>query len=341
MTAAVSTKGYNAAITGDAVSALIADRLGKVAAQAPAALREAARAHLCTSSKKIRGRLAFAVLHESGCDDSRALDWATAVELLHNASLVHDDVCDRDTHRRHQQTIHKQFGEAVAICLGDCLIAIAYEICAELKPTLVGKASESIRNLAGGQAGEFTHTGYPDWETYQSMATQKTAPLLALPITGGADILDIPLSNADAGHYFNNAALCFQILNDLGNFSGTDGANDPCSDLANGRPNAVLACFKDLLNRESQARFDLWTDKIRAGELIADTVETRQWWHKVRQSYAFADTSQRLHFHFNEASKSLFKLPPPIRAAIVPLQQWLAKEVTHVQQQGGRCKIPT
>ncbi len=341
MKAAVLTEGYNAVISGDAVSALIADRLDKVATRAPTALREAARAHLSAQSKKIRGRLAFAVLNEGTYDETLALDWATAVEVLHNASLVHDDLCDRDTHRRHQQTIHKRFGDAVAICLGDYLIATAYETCALLKPSLIGKASESIRTLASGQAGEFTNAGYPDWEIYQAIAIQKTAPLLALPITGGADILDIPISSTDAAHYFNNSALCFQILNDLGNFSGTDGANNPCSDLANGRPNAVLACFKDLLSRESQARFDLWTDRIRSGELIADTVETRQWWHKVRQSYAFADTSQRLHFHFNEASKSLFKLPPPIRAAIVPLQQWLAKEVTRVQQQGGRCKILT
>lgn len=312
--------------------ALIAHLLNGVSQDAPASLREASATHFNASGKLLRGCLALEACEEFGVDQDVAEQWAITVELLHNASLVHDDLCDRDTHRRGQKTVYRQYGEAVAICLGDYYLAKAYEHGARAGLSSVPLISTAIATLVGGQAGEFSTAGYPDWETYHQLAVAKTAPLLSLPVLGASVIAGFQIDTSRAQAYFEHAAICFQIINDLNNFNGTDGAQSPCSDLANCRPNAVIACFKEDLPIQQKARFELWADKIRSGELIADTVETREWWHLIKQSSAFASTSSRLSFHYNEASAELSHLAPAVQRVICDLQQWLAYELTKAKQ---------
>ena len=59
-------------------------------------------------------------------DAADADRWGFAVELVHNASLIHDDVCDSDLFRRGRQSVMAKFGQQTALCLGDALIAHAF-----------------------------------------------------------------------------------------------------------------------------------------------------------------------------------------------------------------------
>lgn len=302
-----------------------------IADQAPRALVEPCRNHFRQKGKHLRGKLAFASACLYGASPSAALAWATAVELLHNASLVHDDLCDKDSKRRGQRTTYRQYGEAVAVCLGDYLIAKAFEYGAKVGVGALPHLSASIATLVGGQGAEFADAGYPNWEAYAQIAIDKTAPLLSLTVIGAAAAGQQQIPSAAVERYFQHAALCFQMINDIKNFSGSDGAEAPCSDLANCRPNAVIASFTETLPKHLNARFSLWADKIRAGEIIADAVETREWWQRLCASDAFSDTAQRLHFHFNMASTALVRLPPELQAVIACLNQWLALELTKTQ----------
>ena len=175
----------------------------------------------------LRGCLALEACEEFGVAQDAAEQWAITVELLHNASLVHDDLCDRDTNRRGQKTVYRQYGEAVAICLGDYYLAKAYEFGARAGLRSVPLISTAIATLVGGQAGEFSTAGYPDWETYHQLAVAKTAPLLSLPVLGASIIAGFQIDTSRAQTYFEHAAICFQIINDLNNFNGTDGAQSP------------------------------------------------------------------------------------------------------------------
>jgi octaprenyl-diphosphate synthase len=121
------------------------------------------------------------------------------------------------------------------------------------------------------------------------------------------------------------------MINDFRNFSGSDGAESPCSDLANCRPNAVIACFTETLPLQLSARFSLWADKIKSGEIIADAVETREWWQRLCASGAFSDAAQRLHFHFNMATTELTQLPSALQGVVTSLNEWLALELTKTQ----------
>lgn len=307
------------------------DRFVMVANLAPAALQEPCRVHFAKKGKHLRGKLAHASAVAFGASRSAALSWAVAVELLHNASLVHDDLCDKDSKRRGQRTTYRQYGEAIAVCLGDYLIAKAFEFGASAGLGCLPHLSSSIATLVGGQAAEFSNAGYPNWEAYEQIAVDKTAPLLSLGITGAAAIMHETAPTQQIERYFYHAALCFQMINDIRNFSGSDGAEAPCSDLANCRPNAVIACFTETLSKPVNARFSLWADKIKAGEIIADAVETREWWQRLCASGAFSDTAQRLHFHFNMATTELVKLPISLQAVLGALNEWLALELTKTQ----------
>ncbi len=314
-----------------AINTAIASYLGEV----PAALREASKFHLAQPGKQLRAVVACQSARYFGVSSERALGWAAAVELLHNASLIHDDLCDGDLQRRGRDTVLKRFGESLALCLGDYYIGTAFGILAKIDAPArcIGVFAGHMQAIIGGQASEFVFIGYPDWQEYQRIATAKTAPLLSLPVIGAQYFTDIGGAEQAITSYFESSALCFQIANDLRNFSGSDGANSPCSDLANCRPNAVVANFRTTLDRREGAVFDIWADRIRNGQLIADTVETRQWWQKVKNSDAFNQTTGLLWQHFDAASKQLQDVPSGLRAYINPFHNWLGAELTQINKE--------
>ena len=100
----------------------VLDRALHEAVDAPDVLGEAARWQIEGDAKRIRARLALAAGHAMGADMLAVVRIAAAVELLHEASLVHDDLQDRDTLRRGKNTVWVEFGEELAITLGDWMI---------------------------------------------------------------------------------------------------------------------------------------------------------------------------------------------------------------------------
>lgn len=307
---------------------LVKDRLRELSCNAPVSIREPMSVHLNNAGKGLRATLAYGACRNLGLTHEIGLSWAVAVELVHNASLVHDDVCDKDAFRRGKESIYRKYGDAVAICLGDYLLGQAFSLAATLSAEAVIVLSKNIARLSAGQASEFMCAGYPDWHYYTGIATNKTSPALLMAVEGAIAMAghnnDIALLN----RYFDNASICFQIINDIKNFSGLDGAANPCSDLANCRPNAVIACFKTLLPHDEAARFDIWADRIRSGDLIADTTETRYWWQRVKNSKAFIHVEDQLRIAFDQATTSLTNTSPHIAEPLQPFHQWIAAEIS-------------
>src|SRR6185295_17019159 len=84
------------------------------------------REHLASGGKRLRARLALTALTALGGERAHGIAWAAACELLHNATLVHDDVQDGDELRRGQPTVWARHGVAQAINAGDLLFALPY-----------------------------------------------------------------------------------------------------------------------------------------------------------------------------------------------------------------------
>jgi len=314
-----------------AISDLISRRLAEATVDAPQPLRQISAEHLATRGKQLRGRLALNSALGLGVDFDTALHWAAAVELLHNASLVHDDICDGDAERRGKKTVNKQHGAAIAVCLGDYYIVTAFCLALQAAPQTIPVFARSVTDSIGGQAGEFVGSGYPSWSQYRAIAVRKTAPLLSLPVIGAAVIARQSIDEKSVERYFLHTALCFQIINDLDNVLDALGALTPCSDLSKCRPNAVIACFRDALPAPQRAEFDCWNDQVRCGAVRNTTALAQPWWQQLQHAEALARTAQHLEFHFKAAGSELLRLAPHVQNMLNEFHHWLEREIGNVK----------
>jgi geranylgeranyl pyrophosphate synthase len=181
--------------------------------------------HLASGGSRTRAMLALAAGHSQSLNKSARLSIAASVELLHQASLIHDDVQDEDSTRRGKASVWAVAGKSSAICLGDDLIGAAFEELAQLPgshihqlPRLVTMLSRGISVMAAGQTIDCRWT--PDEQLsfldYEQIVRHKSGPLLGLPIamvlalTGGSDdqILQVLAGASSIG-------VAYQLADDL------------------------------------------------------------------------------------------------------------------------------
>lgn len=174
------------------------------------------------SGKSVRSRLTMLAAHAARGAEHCAVPGAVAVELVHNFSLVHDDLMDRDTTRRHRRTVWAVWGDAVAVLAGDAMLSLAHEVLLDSgsphavdAARLVGKATQ---DLIRGQAADvgFEHRDDVGLDECLRMASGKTAALLAASAAVGGVLAGAPPATVAALHtYGDNIGLAFQLVDDL------------------------------------------------------------------------------------------------------------------------------
>ena len=151
--------------------------------------------HLSTGGKRIRARLALSAAAAMGAPRARAVGWAAACELLHNATLIHDDIQDGDLIRRGQPTTWVRHGVPQAINAGDLLLMLpflAVTFDAALEPAVQAGLSRGLAEHAArtvrGQSEEMDLLGgaHLDRVPYLRAVRGKTGGLFALPVEGAA-----------------------------------------------------------------------------------------------------------------------------------------------------------
>ncbi len=216
--------------------------------ECPPGLAAAMRHAVFPRGARIRPRLTLAVAAACGEDDAAATDAAAAaIELLHCASLVHDDLpCFDDADmRRGRPTVHRAFGEPLAVLAGDALIVLAFQTLASgvaaaparLAPLIatIARAVGVPGGIAAGQAWECERT--VDLARYQR---QKTGALFAAATVAGAASAGVAAEPWRAlGEWLGEA---YQVADDIRDSTGDATAlGKPTGrDLALGRPSAVL-----------------------------------------------------------------------------------------------------
>jgi len=172
--------------------------------------------------KAVRPALALLSAEAAGADPGTGVPGAVAVELVHNFSLLHDDLMDGDEQRRHRDTVWKVHGPAQAILVGDALFALANEILLELGTVDAGRATRRLttatRALIDGQAQDisYEHRDRVSVEECLEMEGNKTGALLACASSIGAVLggADDPTANA-LEKYGYHLGLAFQAVDDL------------------------------------------------------------------------------------------------------------------------------
>ena len=117
--------------------------------------------HLSNSGSMMRYNIAERISQQIGLSDIDASNLSQTVEYLHNASLVHDDIIDKEILRRNRQSVWKKFGTNIAICSGDFLLAKSFEFLTflENKSSAIDCTrllSNTIQELVKGQSYDLT-----------------------------------------------------------------------------------------------------------------------------------------------------------------------------------------
>jgi geranylgeranyl diphosphate synthase type I len=178
------------------------------------------------SGKAIRPALVLAAASALGGHAARsaAVRAAAAVELVHNFTLLHDDVMDRDATRRHRPTAWTVFGDADAILAGDALQALALRLLAEdphpAAPAAAARLADCVVELCAGQhadtAMERRGPGEVTLAETLAMAESKTGALLGCACAIGAlyaDAEDVDVAALDG--FGRSAGLAFQLIDDV------------------------------------------------------------------------------------------------------------------------------
>ncbi|OEU98346.1 dimethylallyltranstransferase [Streptomyces qinglanensis] len=174
------------------------------------------------AGKAVRPALALLSAEAVGASPQVALPGAVAVELVHNFSLVHDDLMDGDEERRHKRTVWKLWGSSSAILTGDAMLTLAQEVLLDAgTPTAVPAAlllARTTRHLIRGQVQDlsFERRPYVTVDECLDMAADKTGALLSASSAIGAVLAGAPAATVDAlARYGDEVGRAFQLTDDV------------------------------------------------------------------------------------------------------------------------------
>lgn len=225
----------------------------------------AALHHLAAGGNRVRANLSLNASLQLRLDTQDVITLATICELLHNASLIQDDLIDRAPTRRGFPSVWAAFDDSTAVCAGDLLLASAFALVGELRcvpllSTILALVHQRTRDVILGQGAE--QAANPETlECYESIAVDKSASLLSLPLelslvlSGNQRFLATAQRAADA------FAAAYQMIDDLADYS---------EDVRNGSLNVVsVALVQGCHDYESACAFVL----KRAEELICVSID--------------------------------------------------------------------
>lgn len=180
------------------------------------------RHHLAGGGKRVRAALALVSAQASGGSEEMGIPGAVAIELVHNFSLLHDDIIDGDRDRRHRPTVWAQFGIGSAIVAGDALAALAVQVLLD-DPTperVRGAAAlaAATQEMIAGQADDmaFETRASVSVEECLRMATGKTGALLSCACELGAILVGASDATVRAlADFGRNVGIAFQAIDDV------------------------------------------------------------------------------------------------------------------------------
>lgn len=220
--------------------AQVAQALAEAAA-AGGVLGDAAAFHLASGGKAWRARLALDCGQALELSRPDRVGLAVACELVHQASIVHDDIQDNAPMRRGRDSVAARFGAAIALCVGDHFLASAFGQLGALSqgPALARLFGGAVSQMAAAQAEEFGPALWATmtWPRYRSLIEGKAGAMLVLPVAGAAMLAGLSGADVDlAGSAARMLGVAYQAGDDVA---------DLAADLAQGSLNGVVAWALD------------------------------------------------------------------------------------------------
>lgn len=242
----------------DVESAGLVEQALREALPAGGRIAAAGAYHLASGGKRLRARLVLAGGALFSVARPAVIEAATACELVHQASLVHDDIQDGDAIRRGRESVWRRFGVGTAICLGDAMLSNAIARCARIEPfgpALAERLNRAVGEAAEGQALEAEqHAGRPcGADVYERLAAGKSGALLGVAGEAALVLAGRPDEAVDrVGEALRLWGVAYQIHDDMADVLGRKEGRAAGGDLRAGQANAVVICHLS----EAEGRVD-------------------------------------------------------------------------------------
>jgi geranylgeranyl diphosphate synthase, type I len=256
---------------------LVAPALDEAVKRLSPSLQAPVRHHLAGGGKRVRAALSLVSASAAGAPEEVGLLGAVAIELIHNFSLIHDDIMDGDTERRHRSTVWAEFGVGSAIIAGDALSTLALQVLLD-EPTrervLAARCLvEATQLMIAGQADDMAFESRTSVSVAECLAMEsgKTSALLACAASLGAILAGAPSDIIDAlAEFGSHLGTSFQAIDDVLGIWGEPART--------GKPvgNDLSQHKKTLPVSIALARVDENTDELRRlleGDLSPEDIE--------------------------------------------------------------------
>jgi len=275
---------------------------------------------ISTGGKRLRPLIAILCTEMLGGDYRDTRDMFLALELIHNATLVHDDIIDGDMYRRGEPSLFSEHGVKKAVLTGDALLSIGLMYASKTgRPEIVGWLAETALKMVQGITLQNQYKRkLMSVDDYLYMNYLKSGSLFEAAsalggIAGSNDPEDIK-KLAQFGKYFGNA---YQIRDDIIDTLTPQGSdNSPNNDLLNGDPSLLLlyAVNSDSINEEDKSRF-LSIYRGESKDLDVDFIhrvyeETGSLQKAIDKMKAFSNIARKIldEYPESDAKESLYEL---------------------------------
>ena len=318
-------------ITPDSTSYLVSveETLKSVLADAapkdapPGDMVMAAARHLCVGGggKRIRPLLVHHFARVVGVDPAGLVEVGASAELIHSASLLHDDVVDNGMFRRGRPTVNSLWGNVVAVMSGDMVLTVALQRLSKLEPRVMHDALDCVALMTRGTVAELEARG--DLELPLSrmrfIAEAKTGALFGWCGVAAADVAH----NEDARKRFDEfgrrLGIAFQIADDVRDLTGGDPGKSPFADLGSKTPSLPILIAAQGDASVMKKIKDAWSFGSMSQERL------RELGAAVLATNAVAESVRRMHSEI-EAALDVFRpyADAPGGAELVGLAHQLA-----------------
>lgn len=240
---------------------------GYVTQNSSSSLTKVIQYHFNSGGKKLRAKIAYLIAIEFKSSHKNAILWASICEVLHNASLIHDDLQDQDSYRRNQLSLWKKYDSHTAITAGDFLIFLSMQMVYDLevnepiKLKLMQLVTSTSIELANGQYNEKflkLHSVEGLWDMYLQMVDQKTSALYELPLVGaGILALSDKARLKELKTLATDFGQLFQVQDDIIDLYGVKGRKQQGNDIKEGKLSALCATHVLLHPEDHQMMIDI------------------------------------------------------------------------------------
>ncbi len=290
---------------------LTEDVIMDVARNAPSGISERLETLFSRKGKRIRSTLLCLIAQcgETKPDPRRVANACAGVELLHLASLVHDDIIDGTDIRRGQKTAHKEWGTQVAVLIGDYVLSQAMRCVIDEECRIIPKElSNAAHKLIAGEILELDHSGDMSlsFEMYDKIIDGKTAALIEKAARIGGILAGFDEATADRcaqmGAHFG---IAFQIVDDLLDYGFGSKNLDKAkfTDLSNGLITLPLLYYFESSTPEERLEMEQFIAKASESD-VADKIIDR-----LNSKDAFKKAKANAQDHLEKALEIAETLP--------------------------------